>query len=799
MITIRRSLKYFINWCLLPILFYSNHAHAQKGIAELVVNKLEDFNKATLQEKIYLHTDKNFYVAGELLWFKVYYVDGWFHQPLQVSKILYVDLLDKQNNSVLRTMISLKPGEDNGSLQLPLSLNSGSYRIRGYTSWMKNFSPEFFFEKQLVIVNPLKARDSVSAMPVQNISVDFLPEGGHLVRGLESRVGFVIRDSYGKGVNARGFVMIKGGDTVVRFHPLKFGLGNFLFTPNAGEVYEAGVIRSDGTVIRKDLPPIDQKGYAMKLTDEGTGGLRIILNNNGNDQDDELLLLVHTRQVLKLAMKARLQGGHTEFQVDKSKLGSGISEFTIFSDAGQPICERLFFKQPDSNIVIKTSGNKETYTSREKVDLQLNTFLNNQYEPAQLSVAVFRSDSLQDENHMDIQNYLWLTSDLTGYIESPDFYFSDDPQVSEAADNLMLVHGWRRFNWQLMLKDSQPGYTFPPESNGHIINAKITEKNSGRPAQNVPAFLSVPFSPSFLFNSSSDYRGLVHFDVKNYYGAGEIVAQANDKSGIYRVDINSAYSDAFANRPLTNINLSPQDAHKLEEYSIGMQTEHIYSSDQINQFRRPLFTDTLPFYGRPEAVYYLDDYTRFTTMEEVLREYVREISVFTRNGKMKIKILNVEKKEFFEDNMLVMLDGIPLSDPDKILQLDPLKIRKVELIPRAYIYGPSIFTGLASFTSYKNNFDAVELDPSLIRIDYEGIQMNRIFYAPVYETTQQKTNRKPDFRNTLFWSPDVRTDAKGLTRLQFYTSDQKGKYRVVIQGLDMRGHTAVSSFSFSVN
>src|SRR5213080_3932151 len=110
MITIRRSLKYFINWCLLPILFYSNHAHAQKGIAELVVNKLEDFNKITLQEKIYLHTDKNFYVAGELLWFKVYYVDGWFHQPLQVSKILYVDLLDKQNNSVLRTMISLKPG-----------------------------------------------------------------------------------------------------------------------------------------------------------------------------------------------------------------------------------------------------------------------------------------------------------------------------------------------------------------------------------------------------------------------------------------------------------------------------------------------------------------------------------------------------------------------------------------------------------------------------------------------------------------------------------------------------------------
>ncbi|MFL5773016.1 MAG: hypothetical protein ACJ75F_07660 [Flavisolibacter sp.] len=798
MISIRRIMNYYFT-SLAVSFFLFPRAYAQVMTAEPVVKKFEEFNKTRLQEKIYLHTDKNFYVAGELVWFKAYYVDGWFHQPLQVSKILYVDLLDKQNNSVLRTMISLRPGEDNGSLQLPLSLKNGNYRLRGYTNWMKNLGPGFFFEKQLMIVNPLKAGDSVALVPKHSFSVDFFPEGGHLVRGLESRIGFAIKDNFGKGVNALGFIISAGGDTVARFHPLKFGLGNFSFTPNSADAYTGVVVISGGTVIKKDLPAIDEQGFVMKLVDEGTQQLIITITSNRNLGNYELLLLGHTRQVLKVAMKAVSHETKTEFIIDKSKLGDGISQFTIFTKEGLPICERLFFKRPASTIGLKISANNENYHSREKFEINIHTTLDNRDVPVQMSLAVYKSDSLQEENQMNIQNYLWMRSDLTGDFESPGYYFSDDSEVTEATDNLMLVHGWRKFKWESMLSDSQPSYAFPVEFNGHIVNGRITEKNSGRPVEDVLAFLSVPFSPSLLFSARSNDNGFVHFNVKNYYGAGEVVAQPVEKSESYRVEISSPYSDAHTDRPFIPLILSPRENNKLEEYSIGMQTEQIYNSDGLSQYHRPFYTDTLPFYGRPDAIYYLDQFTRFTTMEEVLREYVREVNVFTRNGKMKIKILNEEKKEFFEKNMLVMLDGIPLSDPDQILQFDPLKIRKLEVIAHAYIYGPFIFTGVVNLFSYKNNFEAVDLDPTLVRIDYEGIQMNRIFYAPVYETPEQKISRKPDFRNTLFWAPDISTDAKGETKLSFYTSDQKGKYTVMIQGMDQSGHTAVSSFDFIVN
>jgi hypothetical protein len=51
-----------------------------------VVNKFETYSNKALQEKLFLHTDKDFYVAGEILWFKIYYVDGASHKPLQLSK-----------------------------------------------------------------------------------------------------------------------------------------------------------------------------------------------------------------------------------------------------------------------------------------------------------------------------------------------------------------------------------------------------------------------------------------------------------------------------------------------------------------------------------------------------------------------------------------------------------------------------------------------------------------------------------------------------------------------------------------
>jgi hypothetical protein len=83
-------------------------------------------------------------------------------------------------------------------------------------------------------------------------------------------------------------------------------------------------------------------------------------------------------------------------------------------------------------------------------------------------------------------------------------------------------------------------------------------------------------------------------------------------------------------------------------------------------------------------------------------------------------------------------------------------------------------------------------------LDYNGMQLKRDFYAPVYELKEQVDSRLPDFRNLLTWLPDVKITGSGTTPISFYTSDLPGTYAVVVEGLDAAGNAGTSVMTFTV-
>jgi hypothetical protein len=90
------------------------------------------------------------------------------------------------------------------------------------------------------------------------------------------------------------------------------------------------------------------------------------------------------------------------------------------------------------------------------------------------------------------------------------------------------------------------------------------------------------------------------------------------------------------------------------------------------------------------------------------------------------------------------------------------------------------------------------MDPHAVVLDYEGMQLQREFYSPVYDTDAAAKSRVPDFRSLLYWSPDVSTDLAGKSQLSFYTSDQTGKYIGLVQGITADGDAGSSYFNFDV-
>src|SRR5690606_36386612 len=96
------------------------------------------------------------------------------------------------------------------------------------------------------------------------------------------------------------------------------------------------------------------------------------------------------------------------------------------------------------------------------------------------------------------------------------------------------------------------------------------------------------------------------------------------------------------------------------------------------------------------------------------------------------------------------------------------------------------------------NLEGFRIDPGSMVMDYEGLQLQREFYAPVYGDSRPPSSPLPDFRNLLFWSPSLRSTGQESSTLSFYTSDIPGNYQVVVQGITPHGDAGSGSFRFRV-
>ncbi len=789
--THRAILRAMLLTSVLCLIFGSSKAQ----VIQEVQNSFNLYKQSSLQEKIFVHTDKNVYLPGEIVWFKIYCVDGNDHKPLNLSKVAYIELLDNSQSAIIQAKILLKNGMGDGSLYVPVTVTNGNYKLRAYTNWMKNFSPDFYFEKAITLVNPLRSPDiGARTAAAPSYDIQFFPEGGNLVSGIAGKVAVKAVGADGKGVDIKGAIFDNHNDTVARFSTLKFGMGSFSFTPAANNFYKASIRIGNNSPIIKDLPEVSSQGYVMTVTDDGSAQLNISVKTNSGD--GSVYLFAHTRQLVKAAESALVNNGTAIFKINKNELGEGISHLTVFNNNKQPVCERLYFKRPVQKLFIEASADDKQYGTRKKVSVSVSAKdAAGQALNPNLSLSVYRVDSLQGVDNDDIFSYLWLNSELKGNVESAGYYLKNaNAETDEALDNLMLTQGWRRFQWNQVLNNRRPEFAFLPEYRGHLVTAKIINTESNTPAKGIVTYMGIPGRRVQLYASSSDSLGHLLYNTKDFYGPNEIIVQTNplvDSS--YRIDVASPFSEQYSKTVLPKFYVNNTMLSSLKAHSIGIQALNIYSGSSIKRFFDPV-VDSSAFFGKPYKRYKLDDFVRFTTMEEDLREYVSEDNIVQSHGHFHIKVLN--DRGFLDGDPLVLVDGIPVFNIDKIIGIDPLKVRTLDVVRERYFYGPASAEGIFSFVTYKGDLGGVDLDPHAVVIDYEGLQIHREFYSPVYDTRDQAISRIPDFRNLLYWSPQV--DALGKDAASFYTSDQPGKYVGVLQGITDSGKAGSQYFSFDV-
>ncbi|MFN8259245.1 MAG: hypothetical protein U0W24_26385 [Bacteroidales bacterium] len=138
----------------------SQSALSQQVTAKWLEQKFSDYLKLNPYEEVFLHTDRDFYNAGEGIWIKTYLVDRQNQKLSSLSNLVYVELLNAENLAVSQIRILTKQGAGKGYLQMPDSLGTGVYLLRAYTNNMKNDPPENYFYREIRIFNSLRLNTS---------------------------------------------------------------------------------------------------------------------------------------------------------------------------------------------------------------------------------------------------------------------------------------------------------------------------------------------------------------------------------------------------------------------------------------------------------------------------------------------------------------------------------------------------------------------------------------------------------------------------------------------------------------
>ena len=320
----------------------------------------------------------------------------------------------------------------------------------------------------------------------------------------------------------------------------------------------------------------------------------------------------------------------------------------------------------------------------------------------------------------------------------------------------------------------------------------------GEPAPGIGTYLSTPSKIVQLYTARSKASGEVQFEMKDFWGPRKVIVQTNTSlDSTYQIKLHSPFSEEYTTSRLPEFALQPGVENNLLRRSIAMQVQDIYYSDRSVNFAGGA-VDSSAFYGKADETYFLDDFIRFTVMEEVMREYVSGVMVRKRRGGFHFLVLNNVRKTLFQDDPLVLLDGMPIFDVDRIMGFDPLRVKKLEVFTSRYYLGPLHFPGVVSYSTYAGDLGGFALDPKSISLNYDGLQRQRTFYSPQYETQKQRESRMPDRRHLLYWNPQITLDKNGTQQLEFFTSDLTGNFTIVVEGLNKNGYSGSKVSTLSV-
>jgi hypothetical protein len=807
---VRRGRFGHILGCLLLLGLLAFRLPSDDNPLQRIVKSLAAFYGTSLPEKAYLHLDRPFYASGETLWFKAYVVEADSHRPDTLSKVLYVELLSPWRGLVAQRTLRLKGGRAHGDMALPDTLPTGTYQLRAYTSWMRNAGAAFFFSRPLAIVSAAGPRAATSS---PRVNVNFFPEGGNLVDGLESEVGFKAVDERGHGVAVQGTVVDARNQVLATFRSRHLGMGSFRLTPAAGQQYRAVVTLPNGTKTTLPLPSSQPAGYVLHMSETDSDFLITMRRLSAGAPAGSALLLAQVRGKVVYAVRVPLgDAAPVAAKLPKAKFLPGLAHLTLFDEQGTAQCERLLFTPNPPGVRLALVPDKPTYAPREAVHLRLAaTDAAGQPVAGHFSVAV-TAQALGQADGPTIVSHLLLSSDVAGVIEDPGYYFREPttPDAQQALNDLLLTQGWRRFVWKELLAGQLPERQFALEQGLAVSGQVVTATKQPAAARQVTYLQTNPRREAQF---KTDATG--HFSFYGLDGLDTtlVMLRAQPAKGEKELAIRLLALPPGEVQPpdaLLAANGLPTTLgdylNRSQQQALAQRTQASTGNsiilDKVNvrgQRAAPADGIVRAYSNANAAIVQVAGQALpgdSRTVFQYLQGRVAGVSVTGNkiNIRQAASIQDQSTGGFNPVEPLYLMDGTPVSA--EVLATYPLTdIQSIEILNQnsGGIFGMKAYGGVVAVYSRQGGTtgvaspdDLAAARPGMQAVKVPGYYRAREFYAPRYDAAAARPAPDPRY-TTLYWLPEVQTDATGQAQLSFFTSDAGGTFQAVAEGLSNLG------------
>ena len=676
--------------------------------------------------------------------------------------------------------------------------------------------------------------------------VKFYPEGGYLLAGHKCRVAWEAMNQQLERLNVSG-VLLEDGELIDSVRPTHAGRGLITLNVKHGRKYKVR-FEFDKNRFTFDLPKPLEQGVALHVSQDSD----VVKFHVGRELPKKFPLVLNVYCRGKRLSTFNLKPEATvEEQMYFENLNEGVHQVVVCDTSGNVFADRLFFvnKCYESQAKVMVAGiANRPYRPLEKIRLNL---LATDAKGVPLKGQTF-SVAVRDEAQLDptfttgnIMTNLLLESDLKGFVENPDYYFeADDEKHRQALDVLMLVQGWRRYDWKSIEKPETFALDYLPEQKMVIYGdayplrkaLKDLFKKDKRKIQISCSLLNLnndlKEGDTYLFKGVVEADSSGHFQIayEPFYGNVRLSLRANYVDKIEKKDeyLQSHDSKIFVRKqyfyPQSLKAYDWYETHQPETTKNKQLTWEDYQADiyatkwipQVNikskkrphaklQKDKPVaqlnyqdFVNDLWDQGFYNP-YYLLNYKEFVFRDSFACSNLVKLDAYVRhmyrpsvnNHESHDFSINWNKNDFWDRVMLIQY--LPALDRIYVVSDAPRRPVPYEHIHLDRVQDKSsgaITTGIDSYI----NIITLPDDKTRIMVgreyNFQGFTRPVEYYNLDY--SKAKLPDVKDYRRTLYWNPNVTTDNFGQASIEFYNNSVCNIIDVSAEGITRYGQFLVN-------